>query len=134
MIYILVHKTTDNEISRHFATSKEAQNYMWGEYDETRKNTIDKVSINRGGDWCEIEYPNKSKETWTIYPVDIPKTEKICVTYKTGTEIVYFITKKELATNVFSIYEYNTNKNTTVKLGNGNNPIVLKQKYIEKSF
>lgn len=131
MIYILIHKTVNNEISRHFTVNKEAQNLMWNEYDEVRKNSIDKVSGNRGGDWCEIIYSDKSKETWNIYPVDIPKTEKICVTYKTGTNIVYFITKKELTVDNFFIYQYDTSKSKTIKLGKGNNPILLEQKYIK---
>ena len=132
MIYILIHKTMNNEISRHFTVNKEAQNLMWNEYDEVRKNSIDKVFGNRGGDWCEIIYSDKSKETWCIYSVDIPKTEKICVTYKTGTDIVYFITKKELTVDNFFIYQYDTSKSETIKLGEGNNPILLEQKYIKK--
>lgn len=83
------------------------------------KTLLIRLSGNRGGDWCEIIYSDKSKETWNIYPVDIPKTEKICVTYKTGTDIVYFITKKELTIE-------------TIKLGKGSNPILLEQKYIKK--
>lgn len=43
MIYILVHKTVEKEISRHFTVNKDAQNLMWNEYDEVYKNSIDKV-------------------------------------------------------------------------------------------
>lgn len=132
MIYVLVHKTVEKEISRHFTVNKEAQNHMWNEYDKVRKDSIDKVSGNRGGDWCEIIYSDKSKETWNIYPVNIPNTERICVTYKTGTDIVYFITKKELTVDNFFIYQYDTSKSETIKLGKGNNPILLEQKYIKK--
>ena len=67
-----------------------------------------------------------------IYPVDIPKTERICVTYKTGTDIVYFITKKELTVDNFFIYQYNTSTSETIKLGKGSNPILLERKYIKK--
>lgn len=133
MIYILIHKTKEREISRHFTVMKEAQNFMWNEYDEVIKEAIDRKSGCRGGDWCEIVHFDKSKESWNIYPVNIPKTESICVTYKTGMEVVYFITKKELTNDNFFIYQYNTETNETVKLGKGNNPILLEQKYIEKS-
>lgn len=105
---------------------------MWKEYNDIRKKAIGKTSGVRGGDWCEIEFSDKSKQTWTIYPVDIPKNERICVTYKTGTKIVYFITKKELTTDSFFIYKYDTSNNVATKLGKGNNPIVLEEKYIEK--
>lgn len=133
MIYILLHKTADKEISRYFIVNKEAQFLMWNEYDKALKNSADKVSGNRGGDWCEIIYSGKTKETWNIYSVDIPKTEKICVIYKTGTEIVYFITKKEFAIDDFFIYQYSTNTSETIKLGKGSNPILLEQKYIKNS-
>lgn len=131
MIYILVHKNKDREISRHFTANKDAQSHMWSEYDEARKNAEEKVSGCRGGDWCEIEYPDKTNETWAIYSVDIPKNEKIQVTYKTGTEIVYFITKKELTMDNFFIYKYDTKNSITTKLGKGNNPVQLEQKYIK---
>lgn len=131
MIYILVHKKSDNEISRHFTANKDAQCYMWSEYDKVRKNIGEKVSGRRGGDWCEIKYSDNTKETWNIYPVDIPKSEKICVTYKTGTNIVYFITKKEFVADNFFIYEYDTKENITTKFGKGNNPIALEEKYIK---
>lgn len=134
MIYILLHKTADKEISRYFIVNKEAQSLMWDEYNRVRKNSVDKVSGNRGGDWCEIIYSDKTKETWNIYSLDIPKTEKICVIYKTGTGIVYFITKKEFTIDDFFIYQYNTNTSETIKLGKGNNPILLEQKFIKNSF
>lgn len=130
MTYILVHKTMDNEISKHFTVNKDAQWHMWREYDEAQKNAVNKVSGCHSGNWCEIKYSNNVEETWNIYPVDIPKTEKIQVTYKTDTEIIYFITKKELTMDNFFIYKYNTKESITTKLGKGNNPITLEQKYV----
>lgn len=38
---------------------------------------------------------------------------------------------KEIAETPF-IYQYDTNKSETIKLGKGNNPILLEQKYIKK--
>lgn len=40
MIYILVHKTVEKEISRHFTVNKDAQNFMWNEYDEVCKTLL----------------------------------------------------------------------------------------------
>lgn len=131
MIYILIHKTMNNEISRHFTVNKEAQNFMWREYEESLKNTSDKTSCCRGGDWCEIKFPNGNCETWNIYPVDIPKTENIQVSYKIRTNIVYYITKKELTTDCFFIYKYDMKESITTKLGKGNNPIELEKKYVK---
>lgn len=58
----------------------------------------------------------------------ISKNEVLCVTYKKENGAVFYITRKRDDRNVYFIYR-NDNDNL-VKLGKGNNPIELENKFI----
>lgn len=131
MLYILNHKNTDRDISRHYTVLKEAQQRMWDEFKAVKKEYGREVTGLQGGDWCEITYPDKSKETWNIISVDIPKNETICVTFKTKSNITYFTTQKEIIGGYFYLYKYDSDTQQTEKLGKAKTPFELENKYIK---
>ena len=133
MIYILNHQNKDRDILIQYTVLKEAQQRMWDEFKVIKMEYGKEVVGLQGGDWCEITYPDKSKETWNIISVDIPKTEGICVTHKTKTNITYFITQKEIVGGFFFLYEYNSDMGETKKLGKAKTPFELEKKYLKKS-
>jgi hypothetical protein len=132
MLYILNHKNKDRDISRHYTVLKEAQQRMWDEFKTAKKEYGKEATGLQGGDWCEITFPDKTKETWDIISVDIPKTEKIGVTYNTKTNIVYYITQKEIHNGFFFLYKYDKDTKKTEKLGKAKTPFDLEKKFLKK--